>query len=113
MDISLLNLSEIARRVNISTVYCFYLMTGQRKAEKRLRQIAFVLRMNVAELKTQIAKNQFDARFGFVPPPAHQPANNHAARAHGTPRKLGRRSGNMQTTQHRSNENESEKSSKP
>lgn len=58
MDINLLNFSEIGRRIRISPVYCWQLLNGKRSAERRLEQIAGVLRMDVADLKKQIEKNR-------------------------------------------------------
>ncbi len=58
MDINLLNISELARRVGISAMYCHHLLHGKRTSEKRLEQIAGELRMSVGELKLQIMKNK-------------------------------------------------------
>ena len=58
MDIDLLNFSEIARRMRVTPVYVFYLMHGKRRTEKRLRQIADILRMDISDLKKQIERNR-------------------------------------------------------
>lgn len=58
MDIELLNFSEIARRAKISAVYVYHIMSGKRKPEKRLQQIADILRMSVHDLKKQIERNR-------------------------------------------------------
>ena len=58
MDIDLLNFSEIARRTKISPVYCWYILHGLRKPEKRLHQIAGILRMDISDLKKQIERNR-------------------------------------------------------
>ncbi len=62
MDINLLNFTEIARRVGISPVYCWHLLRGKRTTEKRLRQIADILRMDISDLKKQIEKNKVRGR---------------------------------------------------
>jgi hypothetical protein len=56
MDIKLFNNSEIARRIGVTPVYVFFLMTGVRSSEKRLQQVADVLEMSVTDLKHQIRK---------------------------------------------------------
>lgn len=80
MDITLLNISELSRRLKISDVYCWYLLAGERGSEKRLQQIAVELRMDMEELKAQIQRNRAK-RNGHAGnrAPAH-------TRTHGRPR---------------------------
>lgn len=57
MDLSMLNWSEVARRVGVSPVYVHHLITGQRRSEKRIKQIAGILEVRFAELQEWIRKN--------------------------------------------------------
>lgn len=58
MDIDLLNQAEIARRLKISPAYCTYLLQGKRTSERRLEQIASLMRIDTDELKRQIEINR-------------------------------------------------------
>jgi DNA-binding transcriptional regulator YdaS (Cro superfamily) len=58
MDIDLLNFSEIARRLNVTPAYVSQLMTGERTYEKRLIQIASMLRISIEDLKLQISRHR-------------------------------------------------------
>ncbi len=58
MDFDLLNFSGIARQVGIKPQYCWQILRGIRTPEKRIEQIAGVLKMDVSDLKAQIHKNK-------------------------------------------------------
>lgn len=56
MDLELFNYSAIARRTGLSIMYTHHLLSGQRRSEKRIAQIAAVLNTSVEKLKSQIAQ---------------------------------------------------------
>lgn len=56
MDLELFNYSAIARRIGVSIMYTHHLLSGARRSEKRLAQIAGVLNTSVEKLKAQIAQ---------------------------------------------------------
>jgi transcriptional regulator with XRE-family HTH domain len=54
MDLELVNLSELSRRLKLTPGYVHQLIRGVRTSEKRLQQIADALKMSLAELKQQM-----------------------------------------------------------
>jgi transcriptional regulator with XRE-family HTH domain len=81
MDLELVNISELARRLNITPGYVHQLVRGVRTSEKRLQQIADVLKMSLTELKQQMKQTYNN---GHADKHALAHSQTHSRRANGS-----------------------------